>query len=270
MGAEPDIAAFTEASEGLGAWLLLAELDHRVRNELAAAAAALRLARHRRQAAAQPSELIDAAIERLENFCQVQHLLERHHNHGPLGQRLEALCRAIAKSKGAPQGVQIVVGSDDVMTDDETAWTVCAVACELMTNAFRHAFHGASRCALAVSLRGAGLVAAHGRRQRHWLCAAGHPSDTVQSRAGFGDRDRACRAPGRRCDTEERARLDRRDPQASRQCARVRSRDVFQRHGRRGGLCCSARACPRNSGCSPGRRRRHLNTRFAGSGEERT
>lgn len=174
MGAEPDIAAFTEASEGLGAWLLLAELDHRVRNELAAAAAALRLARHRRQAAAQPSELIDAAIERLENFCQVQHLLERHHNHGPLGQRLEALCRAIAKSKGAPQGVQIVVGSDDVMTDDETAWTVCAVACELMTNAFRHAFHGASRCALAVSLR----------EERDWLLLT-----VADNGIGFAPRD---------------------------------------------------------------------------------
>jgi two-component sensor histidine kinase len=47
--------------------------------------------------------------------------------------------RATAQTKGAPQGIHIVVNADEVAADDETAWTACVVACESMTNAFGHA-----------------------------------------------------------------------------------------------------------------------------------
>jgi two-component sensor histidine kinase len=144
------------AADALGAaspWLLLAELNHRVHNELMAALSALRLAQRGGRAEIQPVDFLSQAVERLENFGQVHHLLDRNQSHGALRQRLEALCRAVAQSRAAPDGVFVAISADDVEADEETAWTVCVVACELMTNALRHAFRQKSDGVVGVSLR---------------------------------------------------------------------------------------------------------------------
>lgn len=61
--------------------------------------------------------------------------------------------RATAQTKGAPHGIHIVVSADEVAADDETAWTVCEVASEFMTNAFGHAFCNNSHGVVGVRLR---------------------------------------------------------------------------------------------------------------------
>lgn len=119
--------------------LVLAELNHRVGNELQAALSALRLAK-RQLAAGDPGRFIEDAVHRLEAFGYVHQLLDRQRGQGPLAQRLEALCRATSLAKAAPLGIHLTLSLEDVATDDETAWTVCVVASELMTNAFKHAF----------------------------------------------------------------------------------------------------------------------------------
>jgi two-component sensor histidine kinase len=124
---------------GDGAWLLLEELNHRIRNELQVALSALRLAR-RGLASADPAHLIEEAVLRLEAFGSVHQLLDRQRAHGSLAHRLEALCRAVSLAKAAPLGIRLELNLDDVTTDEEPAWTVCVVAFELMTNAFKHAF----------------------------------------------------------------------------------------------------------------------------------
>jgi two-component sensor histidine kinase len=172
MGIEWDIVS--EASGSVGAWLLLAEFNHRVRNEITAALSALRMAQRGGRAEVQPMEFLDQAVERLENFGQVHHLLDRHQSHGSLGQRLEALCRAITRSKAAPEGIHVVISADEVEADDETAWTVCAVASELMTNAFRHAFRHNGRGVVGVSLR----------EDREWLLLT-----IADNGMGFAPRD---------------------------------------------------------------------------------
>ena len=134
------------------AWLLLAELNHRVRNELQVAMSALRLAK-RGLASAEPGRFIEEAVLRLEGLGSLHQLLDRQMGQGPLTQRLEALCRAISLSKAAPLGIRLVLTLDEVAVDDETAWTVCVVASELMTNAFKHAFPTGSPGVVSVLLR---------------------------------------------------------------------------------------------------------------------
>jgi two-component sensor histidine kinase len=135
-----------------GAWLLLAELNHRVCNELQAAQSALRLAR-RGLASAEPVRFIEEAVLRLEAFGHVHQLLDRQRGQGPLAQRLEAVCRAASLSKAAPLGIHLTLKLEEVTADAEIAWTVCVVACELMTNAFKHAFPAGGPGLVSVVLR---------------------------------------------------------------------------------------------------------------------
>ena len=144
--------ALTEPRAGLrsdGAWLLLAELNHRFRNELQVALSALRLAR-RQAASSGPDRLIEEAVLRLEGLGSVRQILDHEVEHGPLAQRLEALCRATSLSKASPLGIRLVLKMDEVAADDEAAWTVCVVASELMSNALKHAFPGGASGAINV------------------------------------------------------------------------------------------------------------------------
>ena len=134
------------------AWLLLAELNHRVRNELQVALSALRLAK-RQLASADPARFIEEAVLRLEGLGNVHQVLDRQSGQGPLAQRLEALCWGTSRSKAAALGIQLLLVLEDVTADEETAWTVCVVACELMTNAFKHAFPGGIPGMVSVGLR---------------------------------------------------------------------------------------------------------------------
>jgi len=135
-----------------GAWLLLAELNHRVCNELQVAMSALRLAK-RELASDDPARFIEEAELRLEAFGYVHQLLDRQRDQGPLSQRLEALCRATSLAKAAPLGTHLRLTLDEVTADEETSWTICVVAFELMTNAFKHAFPGGLGGVVAIDLR---------------------------------------------------------------------------------------------------------------------
>jgi two-component sensor histidine kinase len=134
-------------------WLLLDELSHRVGNEFMAVLAALRTAWRRVSEIPDLAHDLDQAVVRLENFCMVHRILGRNRPYGSLSERLDALCRATALSKVAGLDIQVILDADDVTVDDETSWTVCVVASELMTNALKHAFCGANRGDLRVSLR---------------------------------------------------------------------------------------------------------------------
>jgi two-component sensor histidine kinase len=138
--------------ESDGAWLLLAELNHRIGNELQVALSALRLAK-RGLACGEPVRFIEDAVVRLESFGDVHQLLDRQRGQGPLAQRLEALCRATSLFKAAALGIHLTLKLEDVTADEETAWTVCVVASELMTNVFKHAFPGGLPGVVGVALR---------------------------------------------------------------------------------------------------------------------
>src|SRR4051794_15116746 len=142
-------------SNGNGAWLLLAELSHRIANELQVAVSALHLARNSLQQNSlskqsldenglnisdRPARLIEQATTRLQSFGDIHRLLDRQKGHGPLAPRLEALCRATSVFKATARGIHITLKADDVAVDEEAAWTFCVVASEFITNALKHAF----------------------------------------------------------------------------------------------------------------------------------
>ena len=134
------------------AWLLLAELNHRVRNELQVALSALRLAK-RQLTSSEPARYIEEALLRLEGLGNVHQVLDRQAGQGPVAQRLHKLCWATSRSKAAALGIQLLLELEDVTTDEETAWTICVVASELMTNALKHAFPGGGPGMVSVALR---------------------------------------------------------------------------------------------------------------------
>jgi two-component sensor histidine kinase len=169
-----------------GAWLLLAELNRRVRNELQVALSALRRAR-RGLASGEPERFIEEALLRLEAFGCVQHLLDRQRGQGSLAQRLEALCRATSRAKAAPLGIHLTLKLEEVTTDEETAWTVCVVAPELMTNAFKHAFAGVLPGVVSVVLRQEGEeVLLKVTDNGVWAAAQGRSAQTVWQAPGLG------------------------------------------------------------------------------------
>jgi two-component sensor histidine kinase len=134
------------------AWLLLTELNHRVGNELQTALSALRSAR-RSLLSSVSDQCIEEAEVRLQCLGTIHQLLDRRCGERRVAQRLAALCRATALAKAAPLGINLTLSLDDVNTDEETAWTVCVVAFELMTNALKHAFAGTRPGLVAVVLR---------------------------------------------------------------------------------------------------------------------
>jgi two-component sensor histidine kinase len=171
-----------------GAWLLLEELNHRIRNELQVALSALRLAR-RGLASADPARLIEEAVLRLEAFGSVHQLLDRQRGQGPLAPRLEGLCRAVSLAKAAPLGIRLVLNLDDVTTDEESSWTVCVVAFELMTNAFKHAFAGGLTGVVSVVLKQErGAVVLRVTDDGVGSAAQAQSAETVWRAPGFGCR----------------------------------------------------------------------------------
>ena len=136
-----------------GSQLFLAELNHRVSNELAAALAALRLVQRAFRDSPEPTGFLDQAIARLENFGQLHHILDPNRSHGSLARRLELLCNAVSLAKAAPRGIHVALSADEVMADDEAAWTICAVVSELLQNVLKHAFDEDGAGLVVVDLR---------------------------------------------------------------------------------------------------------------------
>lgn len=147
----PDEGPFDLVSEDA---LLLSEFSHRTANEIAAAAAALHLAK--RASPAGGSRLLDEAAGRLEAFGEIHRLLARPMRaRSDAGAELTAVCRAITSaSPGAARSV-VSLAVVETWTTGRMARRLAVIAAELVANAVRHALDGrAGR--LDVSLLAAG------------------------------------------------------------------------------------------------------------------
>jgi two-component sensor histidine kinase len=132
---------------------MLAELNHRVGNELTAVLAALRLVQRSLGDRPDPTGFLEQAVLRLEHFGELHNILDSNRSAGSLNERLETLCRAISVSKAAPRGIHIAFRADHVLVDDAIAWTVCVVVSELLTNVLKHAFGDDGDGLVVVELR---------------------------------------------------------------------------------------------------------------------
>lgn len=133
--------------------LLLAELSHRVRNEVCASVAAMQLSLSRRNASGR-EDMVRAAISRLEGFGEVLGVMAvapgETVNLKPV---LIRMCEGMQRGRSGLADALITVDASDVRVSGDAAARIMMVAHELVHNAMRHALDG-RRGMLAVVLRG--------------------------------------------------------------------------------------------------------------------
>jgi two-component sensor histidine kinase len=169
--------------------IMLAELNHRVGNELTAALTALRIMQLSREDTGEPAGILDMAVRRLEHFGELHDILDRNGSYGCLNDRLEALCRAISVAKAAPRRIHIELSADEMPLDDEIAWTVCAIVSELLTNVLKHAFDEDEGGLVVVELRderGAIAITVADNGGRYDMTARSRRPACANMRMGWG------------------------------------------------------------------------------------
>lgn len=123
--------------------IMLAELQHRMANELALASATLQLAR-RHVAPCHRSE-IDDAVVRLGDQARLARLLLPPLREGPvdLGGSIEKLCLGLSRTRLEQDGIAIMAAAAPIDLPGRACWALCAIVAELVLNAAKHAFEGA-------------------------------------------------------------------------------------------------------------------------------
>lgn len=133
--------------------LLLAELSHRVRNEVCASIAAMRLSLSRKGMLGREC-MVRAAIGRLEGFGEVLGLMTVAPGEiVRLGPALVRMCEGLKQGRAGLEQALISVDATEVRLTGEAARRIMMVAHELVHNALRHAMDGRNGL-LAVVLRG--------------------------------------------------------------------------------------------------------------------
>lgn len=132
--------------------LLLAELSHRVRNEVSASIAAMWLSLSR-NAPAGRDDMVRAAIGRLEGFGELLGVMTVSPGDAvDLGPLLERMCQGLARGRVGLDRTAISVDAGEVVVAGAVAQRILMIAHELIHNAMRHALEG-RRGLLAIVLR---------------------------------------------------------------------------------------------------------------------
>lgn len=133
--------------------LLLAEATHRVANEVAAAIAAMRLARNGARGNV-GERMIDAAIGRLEGFGEVVRALRiPAGTNFDLSCGIKDLCEGLCAARDGTANSMVSLDLVPFTVDGETARRVMMVTAELIYNAIRHSLERRPGH-LAIILRG--------------------------------------------------------------------------------------------------------------------
>jgi len=163
--------------------VLLRELRHRFRNNLAILASLLGL-----HSDSVTSEEARAALEESrQRVYSMARLHDQLHLGGSLeavqmGAYLDGLVANLARSYGRPT-IQVLVSAEPVTLDPERASSVGLIVNELVTNAFKHAFRGADTGEIGVGLEEIGEE----YRLHVWDTGTGFLSDdTPEHSASFG------------------------------------------------------------------------------------
>jgi two-component sensor histidine kinase len=136
--------------------VLLDELAHRTRNDLASVVSLLRL--QARQTSAEATESLNAAADRVQTIARVHRRLEVSGERVVVNskQYLEELCDDLRTTRLASEVIQLSCQVESHSIGLEKAALLGLIVNELVTNAAKHAFEGKSRGRIAVSFTEAG------------------------------------------------------------------------------------------------------------------
>jgi two-component sensor histidine kinase len=120
--------------------LLLKELDHRVRNNLAVIAGLLSMERNRRPARP-AAEALASLEQRLRSFVLVHEALRRQNYRGvPAREIAEKLTQRLRNAWDPEHRVEVKLNGDVGPLNERRGFALALVLNELITNAFRHGF----------------------------------------------------------------------------------------------------------------------------------
>ncbi len=131
--------------------LLLRELDHRVRNNLAVITGLISMEANRR-----PPRPVEEALEslesRLRSFILVHEALRRQNYRGvPIRETTEKLAQRLRNAWDVERHIQITFDGDSPILDEKQGFATALILNELITNAFRHGFPEGQEGTLRVS-----------------------------------------------------------------------------------------------------------------------
>jgi two-component sensor histidine kinase len=118
--------------------LLLRELDHRVRNNLAVISGLITMERNRRPP--RDSEDALASLEsRLRSFMLVHDALRRQNYRGvPIRETTEKLAQRLRAAWDVGRRINMQIEGDSPVLDEKQGFATSLILNELITNAFRH------------------------------------------------------------------------------------------------------------------------------------
>src|SRR5688500_882789 len=120
--------------------LLLRELDHRVRNNLAVISGLVTMERNRRPPR-EPEEALASLENRLRSFILVHEALRRQNYMGvPIRETTEKLAQRLRNAWDVGRRINIRIEGDSPVLDEKQGFATSLILNELITNAFRHGF----------------------------------------------------------------------------------------------------------------------------------
>lgn len=118
--------------------LLLRELDHRVRNNLAVISGLITMERNRRPPR-EPEEALASLENRLRSFILVHEALRRQNYLGvPIRETTEMLAQRLRNAWDVGRRITIQIEGDSPVLDEKQGFATSLILNELITNAFRH------------------------------------------------------------------------------------------------------------------------------------
>ncbi|HEY0810120.1 MAG TPA: response regulator [Longimicrobiales bacterium] len=120
--------------------LLLRELDHRVRNNLAVISGLVTMERNRRPPR-EPEDALASLENRLRSFILVHEALRRQNYMGvPIRETTEKLAQRLRNAWDVGRRINIRIEGDSPVLDEKQGFATSLILNELITNAFRHGF----------------------------------------------------------------------------------------------------------------------------------
>ncbi len=118
--------------------LLLRELDHRVRNNLAVISGLITMERNRRPPR-EPEDALASLESRLRSFILVHEALRRQNYLGvPIRETTEMLAQRLRNAWDVGGRIKIQIEGDSPVLDEKQGFATSLMLNELITNAFRH------------------------------------------------------------------------------------------------------------------------------------